>query len=428
MNFLKVNMSALSIEVKSKYLNPFFSMFAVVSVFYTYMYSQVFFANTLAIWCAMSAITTTLLLIFRKKINNHYITANTAILIYYITLNIMVIYGGGTLSNSIWWLGTIPMVAAFLLNAFFGIIWFTIVTATFFTILYMGHNGLLPPNALSEAPTESRFIFSFMINSSLIVILCVLADSIRDKAFVEKEELRLKTFQLNQVASLGKLAAGIAHEINNPLTVIKGFQLKISRMIQNDGAIDKAELEDYLSKIQTSVLRIQTVTSLMRTISEHDHDRKISQFSLNELMSDALLMLHNDIEKSNIIVDMALPKAPIFFNGIYNEIFQAFFNIIENAIQELNEVEGKRIVSIKVLPEENSTVVLIEDNGRGISPDDRNFIFDPFYSSKNEGIGRGIGLRFSLNTFVSNGGNLELIENSKNTVFKATLPMDHSTI
>ena len=421
-------MSALSIEVKSKYLNPFFSMFAVVSVFYTYMYSQVFFANTLAIWCAMSAITTTLLLIFRKKINNHYITANTAILIYYITLNIMVIYGGGTLSNSIWWLGTIPMVAAFLLNAFFGIIWFTIVTATFFTILYMGHNGLLPPNALSEAPTESRFIFSFMINSSLIVILCVLADSIRDKAFVEKEELRLKTFQLNQVASLGKLAAGIAHEINNPLTVIKGFQLKISRMIQNDGAIDKAELEDYLSKIQTSVLRIQTVTSLMRTISEHDHDRKISQFSLNELMSDALLMLHNDIEKSNIIVDMALPKAPIFFNGIYNEIFQAFFNIIENAIQELNEVEGKRIVSIKVLPEENSTVVLIEDNGRGISPDDRNFIFDPFYSSKNEGIGRGIGLRFSLNTFVSNGGNLELIENSKNTVFKATLPMDHSTI
>lgn len=416
-------MSALSIEVKSKYLNPFFSMFAVVSVFYTYMYSQVFFANNLAIWCAASAISTFMLLISRKKINNHYIEASLAILIYYIVLMIMVIYGGGTLSNSIWWLGTIPMVASFLLNAFFGVVWFTIVIASFFIILYMGHNGLLPPNALYNAPTESRFIFSFMVNSSLIVILCVLADSIRDKAFVEKEELRLKTFQLNQVASLGKLAAGISHEINNPLTVIKGFQLKISRMIANDEPINKNELQDYLSKIQTSVLRIQTVTSLMRTISEHDHDRKISQFSINELMNDALLMLHNDIEKAHINVDLDLPKYPLFFNGIYNEIFQAFFNIIENAIQELSEVEGSRIISIKVLPEENNTIVLIEDNGRGISPEARHFIFDPFYTSKSEGVGRGMGLRFSLNTFISNGGNLELMADSKKTIFKATLPL-----
>jgi signal transduction histidine kinase len=366
------------------------------------------------------------LLTFQRKINNHHVTATLAILICYVIMTIMVIFGGGASSNSIWWLGTVPLVAAFLLNAFSGIVWFSIIQLTFFVIVYMGHHDLLPANAIANAPTESRFIFSFLVNSTLIVVLCVLADSIRDKAFDEKEELRLKTFQLNQIASLGKLAAGVAHEINNPLTIIKGFQLKMSRMALSKEDVDKKELAEYLGKMQSSILRIQTVTSLMRTISEHDHDRKISQFSINELVNDALLMLHNDIEKSEIIVDISLPKEPVYFNGIYTEIFQAFFNIIENSIQELSEKVGKRIVTIRLVPDNKNTVVLIEDNGRGISPEARNFIFDPFFTSKNVGVGRGMGLRFSLNTFISNGGNLELMADSDKTVFKATLPLVQS--
>lgn len=425
MNF-QFKMSKLSIEVKSKYLNPFCYVFGFVGIFYTYMYSQVFHSNYLAIWCAFSVFAVSVISIFQKKINNHYITNNSAVLLCYINMSVMAIYGGGTESNSIWWLGVIPLIAAFLLNAFFGVLWFLMVQLTFFAILYLGHHHLLPPNALANAPVESRFIFSFIVNSSLIMVLCVIADSIRDKAFVEKEELRLKTFQLNQIASLGKLAAGVAHEINNPLTIIKGFQLKISRMVLSNENIDKEELADYLSKMQSSVLRIQTVTSLMRTISEHDHDRKISQFSINELVNDALLMLQSDIEKSEIEVDITLPREPVYFNGIYNEIFQAFFNIIENSIQELSEKVGKRIVTIKLVPDSKNTIVLIEDNGRGISPEARNFIFDPFFTSKNVGVGRGMGLRFSLNTFISNGGNLELLADSDKTVFKATLPLVQS--
>jgi two-component system NtrC family sensor kinase len=426
MSFQKIKMSKLAIEVKSKYLNPFCYVFAVVGIFYAYMYSQIFLSNYLAIWCAVSAISVCVLLLIQKKINNHYVTANLAILLYFIILSILIIYGGGTASNSIWWLGTIPLAAAFLLNAFFGVIWFSLVMITFFLINYMGHAGLLPPNSLINAPTESRFIFSFIVNSSMIMVLCVLADSIRDKAFVEKEELRVKTFQLNQIASLGKLAAGVAHEINNPLTIIKGFQLKISRMLLSNENIDKKELAEYLAKMQSSIQRIQTVTSLMRTISDHDHDRKISQFSLNELVNDALLMLHNDIEKASIVVDVSLPSEPVFFNGIYNEMFQAIFNIIENAIQELNEKVGNRIVSIKLKLEPKNTVFLIEDNGRGISPEARNYIFDPFFTSKNVGVGRGMGLRFSLNTFISNGGNLELLADPEKTIFKATLPLNQT--
>jgi C4-dicarboxylate-specific signal transduction histidine kinase len=235
--------------------------------------------------------------------------------------------------------------------------------------------------------------------------------------------LKLKAFQLNQLAALGKLASGVAHEINNPLTVLRGTQLKIARMIADEKEIDKAILADYMLKIQRNILRIQDVTTLMRTISEKSTDRTISDVHLQKLLSDVVQMLSEEINKAEINVEVDYPKDEIHFNGIYTELFQAFFNIIENALYELREVpRGDLKIVIRLEKDSQHIIVLIKDNGRGISPQIRDHIFDPFFTTKNFGVGKGLGLSFSFNVFTNNGGSLELLDTLGGSTFKATLP------
>lgn len=422
MSLLSLKMSEYSKEVKSHYITPFSYVLAGMAFFNSYIYYKTYHADSLAFYCLASGLAACLVPIFKKKSNFHYFTANYVIFVFFACITFLEFYSGGINSNAIWWLGTIPLVASFLLNACFGLIWFAIILINFITVVYLGNHDLLPINVLLYAPTEGRIIISFTMNALLISILCVLADLIRDKAYIEKEELRLKAFQLNQVASLGKLASGVAHEINNPLTVIKGSQLRIARLIEENHEIDKHVLANYMNKIQKNILRIQTVTGLMRTISEQGHDRAISEINLKELLMDVIQMLREEINMASATVETYFPERNIIFKGIYTEIFQAFFNIIENALQELNEKLGKRHISINLEQNEKAIIVLIEDNGRGISPQIRDHIFDPFFTTKSAGIGKGLGLSFSLNAFVSNGGSLELLDDKGGAIFKVTLP------
>jgi two-component system NtrC family sensor kinase len=272
MNLFNIKMSDHSKEVKSRYIIPFCYIFIIVALSNSYIYAVNFKSNTLAFFCLFSACAALIIPIFKIHLKSHILVANYLVFLFFIGVTSLTLYTGGIFSNPIWWLGTIPLTATFLMNAFFGAVWFIIILINFGVILYLGHHGLLPHNVLLNASPEGRMLVSFAFNASLISVLCILADLIRDKAFLEKEDLKLKAFQLNQMAALGKLASGVAHEINNPLTVLRGAQLRIERMIADEREIDKAMLTEYMTKIQRNILRIQEVTTLMRTISEKSTD------------------------------------------------------------------------------------------------------------------------------------------------------------
>lgn len=416
-------MSDYSKEVKSRYISPFCYILAIVALSNSFIYAVKFKSNSLGLYCFLSACAALLVPIFKRFINFHIFLANYVVLVFLACVLSLTLYTGGIFSNPIWWLGTIPLVATFLMNAFFGVIWFVIILINFVIILCLGHYEMLPPNVLLNVTAEGRMVVSFLFNASLITILCILADLIRDKAFLEKEDLKLKAFQLNQMAALGKLASGVAHEINNPLTVLRGAQLRIERMIAEEREIDKAMLTEYMTKIQRNILRIQDVTALMRTISEKSTDRTISEVQFQKLLSDVVQMLSKEINIADVNVEISYPKEEIYFKGIYTEIFQAFFNIIENAIYELNEAPlNNRKIFIQLEKDSHNIIVLIQDNGRGISPQIRDHIFDPFFTTKNFGVGKGLGLSFSYNVFTSNGGSLELLDTNSGSTFKVTLP------
>lgn len=410
-------------EVKARYIVPFSYILMAMGLFNGYIYYYIYHATSLALACIVCCLAAFTIPFFKKTNKGHNALANFVIIIFMICVNFIAIYTGGVKSNAIWWLGTVPLLASFLLNAFYGVVWFIVIMLNFFVVLILGKHAYLPFNILMDADPAGRMIISFTLNSTLIFILCVLTEKIRDRAFHEKEELRLRAFQLNQLASLGKLASGVAHEINNPLTVIRGAQLRISRLADRDEPLDKKALAEYMSKIQKNISRIQEVTGLMRTISSNASERTISEINIQNLLNDVVQMFSEEIHEENIEFITEFPKNPVVFNGIYTEIFQAFFNIIENAVFELNEIKNeKKVIFIKVDQTENTIEVYIHDNGRGISSYVREHIFDPFFTTKSFGNGRGLGLSFSYNVFNSNGGSIELQDSEKGTLFKIVLP------
>lgn len=410
-------------EVKARYIVPFSYVLALMGFINAYIYHKLD-ASNLVTACLLSGLFAIPVPFFRKTIKRHTLYANYVIVLFCICVSFIALYTGGVHSNAIWWLGTIPLLASFLLNAFFGIVWFALIIALFLTAVFLQQQGLVPANVLIEANVTDRIIISFTLNSTLIFVLCVLTELIRDKAFMEKEELSSKTFQLNQLASLGKLASGVAHEINNPLTVIRGAQLRMARLLEKHESEDKAAMVDYMDKIQKNVSRIQQVTGLMRTISSNSAKREISSINLQDLLNEVIQMFSEEIEESHIEFVTTLPREAIHFEGIYTELFQAFFNIIENAVFELHE-SSQRNKQIKIRMDrlDRSVIISIQDNGRGIPSLVRDHIFDPFYTTKKLGSGRGLGLSFSYNVFTSNGGTIELAEAEKGSHFKITLPV-----
>lgn len=422
MSLINFKMSKYSKEVKSRYITPFCWILAVVALSNAYIYFFSFKASLLALVCLVSAVLALLLLSIKKHISSHEVNANIIVILFFVTITSLTLYTGGIYSNPIWWLGTIPLAATFLLNAFFGIVWFSIILINFTIIFYLGRHGMLPDNVLLNVTAEGRLVVSFVFNASLISGLCILADLIRDKAFLEKEKLKLKTFQLNQVASIGKLASGVAHEINNPLTVIKGSELRISRLLEEKAEVDKQALAIYMKKIHINVERIQMVTGLMKTISEQGDNRVITEINLAEMLLDVVQILSEECQKKSVLVETSFHDTSILFKGIYTELFHAFSNLLENAIQELSKKSGQKLVSISLLQNKKNIIIIIKDNGGGISAEAREHIFDPFFTTKHEGIARGLGLSYSLNAFVSNGGNLEIMDDPEGATFKVTLP------
>ncbi len=424
MTLFPIKMSEYSKEVKSRYIPSFSLVLAAMAFLNSYIYFFIYRSTGLATICLLCATAASFIPFIKRKNSSHWLMANYVVLIFFFCVSFLAVYTGGVLSNAIWWLGAIPLIASFLMNAFSGLVWFIIVMLDFFVIFMAGKYGWLPPNILQEASPEGRIIVSFTLNSGLIAFLCILADLIRDRAFIEKEELRLKTFQLNQMASLGKMASGVAHEINNPLTVIRGAQMRILRMIESSQPIDKVLLTDYMAKVHRNIIRIQDVTGLLGTISEKARDRSVSEINMKSVLEDIIQMRTEDLHKYNITLITKFPEQDILFKGIFTEIFQAFLNLFENAIYEVKNVKGNlRSLELELKTENNQIMVFIVDNGEGIPVSQRAQIFDPFFKSKSFEDAKGLGLSFSFNVFVSLGGTLELLNSASGSLFKVTLPI-----
>ena len=227
---------------------------------------------------------------------------------------------------------------------------------------------------------------------------------------VEKE-FQAKYYHAEKMATIGLLAAGVAHEINNPLTAIRGFTEGLQRRVAALAArvFDKtaqADFDESLAIILQECRRCSGIVRSLLTFSPRKTTQR-GQTDLNQLVKTVLRILHHRLKRypDNLIrlhLDDALPS----IHGDVAEIEQVILNLVLNALDAIGD---NGTIDIRTFTCRRGQVCLeVADNGCGIPPDDLPKLFEPFFTTKPVGKGIGIGLSTCYHIIRSHGGEIEV--------------------
>lgn len=233
----------------------------------------------------------------------------------------------------------------------------------------------------------------------------------------EIEEQRLQAIQSSKMSLLGEMAAGVAHEINNPLAIISGYAMVAKENI-NKGDLDAAGAQ--LEKINAAVERVSTIVQGLKKFSSRSERIQKDAYFVSDLINSCLDIFRNGLERHNIkySVDVRPDMSPILCNPV--EFEQVIINLLINAKDAVKEMKDKWI-KIEASQTGDTITLSVTDSGQGIAPEIAENIFTPFYTTKKVGHGTGLGLSISHGIIKALGGSLEYDEDHKNTRFIVTL-------
>lgn len=240
---------------------------------------------------------------------------------------------------------------------------------------------------------------------------------------VEQNQLQAELFLQEKLTAVGELAAGIAHEINNPLSAIITYSNLIKKFIAgHEDEVSKIfpKLPDYMKNISLGAERCQSIAKNMLDFS-HQKDAPFSKFELANVLEKTkeLVIAHVTKKSINLIVD--IPSDLSSINGDPIRLQQVFTNLLMNAVYAVPK--GGEI-KIKVSEIENNIHIDVIDNGAGIPDHLQNKIFNPFFTTKPVGIGTGLGLPIVFNIIKEHKGSITLkSKKNKGTTFHIELPI-----
>lgn len=212
------------------------------------------------------------------------------------------------------------------------------------------------------------------------------------------QRLQAQLVQSEKLISLGQLAAGAAHEINNPLTAILGY----SDLLADDESIPEKS-RTIAAKIRDQARRTKTlVGNLLSFARQVPPERTL--LDLNTVVSNAVQLRALDLRSGATKVELQLESVLPGVRGDGNQLMQVFFNIVNNAIDAMESAHGGGTLAIKTMRDRASVIVLFSDSGPGIKEPHR--VFDPFYTTKPVGKGTGLGLSICFGIVQEHGGKI----------------------
>jgi signal transduction histidine kinase len=229
------------------------------------------------------------------------------------------------------------------------------------------------------------------------------------------QRLQAQLVQTEKLVSLGQLAAGAAHEINNPLTAILGY----SDLLADDASLpDKARAIS--GKIRDQARRTKTlVGNLLSFARQVPAERTL--LDLNTVVTNAVQLRALDLRSSGIKIELKLESVLPGVRGDGNQLMQVFFNIVNNAVDAMETHNGGGTLTIKTMRDRANVAILFSDTGPGLKEPHR--VFDPFYTTKPIGKGTGLGLSICFGIVQEHAGKI-LCYNSQTggAVFRVELP------
>ena len=244
----------------------------------------------------------------------------------------------------------------------------------------------------------------------------------RINAEIKVRELRDQLAQVGRVSTMGEMAAGIAHEINQPLTAIASYTETCQRLLKS-GKADSSELLDVMERTSAQAHRAGMVIRRMRGFVKA-HSTKREELDINVLVKEIVKFAKMDlpIQGSLIKIDLTSDLPTIVADSF--QIQQVILNLIRNAADAMQDIEKDKIIVIRTaFCSPDSIRISVTDHGHGINDEDAKKIFTPFFSTKESGMGTGLAI---CKTVVeSHQGELNFENNpTGGTTFNLTLPID----
>lgn len=237
---------------------------------------------------------------------------------------------------------------------------------------------------------------------------------IRD--ITEKVILERQLIHSEKLAALGQLVAGIAHEINNPLTAVIGF----SQLLTSEPEV-KGQIREDLLRIQQEAERARKIVQSLLSFSRPHKPEKIPT-SINKLLEGILSLREYQLRVANIEVIKNFEQDLPLILGDQHQLEQVFLNIIVNAEQAMFEAHKKGKLLIETKKENNYLKISFTDDGPGIPKENLLKIFDPFFSTKDKGTGLGLSIAYRI-IEQHNGKIYALSKEGKGTTFVIELPI-----
>jgi two-component system, NtrC family, sensor kinase len=231
-----------------------------------------------------------------------------------------------------------------------------------------------------------------------------------------EREMRLRLMETDRLAAVGELVAGVAHEVNNPLSSISAF----AQLLLRDGGLSEAQ-RDSIEVIRAETQRASQVVKDLLAFARRSEPQR-EPLDLNGVITRTLRLRQYEITSGQITIETQLAADLPSVMGDARQLQQVCLNLLTNAIQAMQGMEGG---SIRVTTWSEGGQVLMEwrDAGSGIPSSVRARVFEPFFTTKPEGQGTGLGLSVSYGIVTAHSGNIEITESSSTgTAIRVTLP------
>jgi two-component system NtrC family sensor kinase len=234
-------------------------------------------------------------------------------------------------------------------------------------------------------------------------------------ALSELATAQTQLIQAAKLAALGELVAGVAHEINNPLsfslshlgTLRRGLGRELERLAELDPLTraESARVEERLDAVALGLERIKSLVVKLQTFSRLD-DGEMQASNVADALATVLAILHHRIrDRVQVSTELGPPETIHCQASLFN---QCLMNLLVNAIDAIEPLDGEGSIHISARAEGELYVLRVVDNGRGIPPDIHGRIFEPFFTTKPEGKGTGLGLSIAASVVKKHDGTLEL--------------------